>query len=191
MDSTLFYSILFLFLLFFNWVVHLPSCCSVGKGTLDGSAVPQLVIFNFLQPLHVCGFHPAPNTKNKTTQIKNLTTFPKENKEHWKTSRNNEIAIQSDRKANMMVMTELVCNIYKYNNKCTTPEHLPSPSECLAYTWLGVMPTNPTVTRLILGPHKIGIRFSWPIKNKDCDRVDPHDLHILPFGLCLFLQHIY
>lgn len=42
--------------------------------------------------------------------------------------------IQSDRKANMIVMTELVGNINKYNNKCTTPEHLPSPSECLAYT---------------------------------------------------------
>lgn len=79
------------FLLFFNWEVHSPSCYSVGKGTMDGCVVPQLVIFNFLQPLHVCCFHPAPNTKNKTAQIKNLTTFPKENKEHWKTSRNNEI----------------------------------------------------------------------------------------------------
>lgn len=80
----------------------------------------------------------------------------KNTEKHQETMRSH---IQSDRKANMMVMTELVRNIYTYNNKCTTPEHLPSPSECLAFTWLGVMtqPTNPTVTRHILDPQKIGI----------------------------------
>lgn len=131
------------FLLFFNWEVHSPSCYSVGKGTMDGCVVPQLVIFNFLQPLHVCCFHPAPTQKTKLHKLRIWLPSPKKTKNTEKHQETMRSHIQSDRKANRIVMTELVRNINKYNNKCTTPEHLPSPSECLAYTWLGMMPTNP------------------------------------------------